>query len=86
MSIDTDKTTAEPIPIPVLSQKAIETAAQCWCDPRTSGTEMDADLFTVFAEVIERYRDALMWCSGSADFGPGGKACEGWNKIARPLI
>ncbi len=31
-------------------------------------------------------REALIWCSGSADFGPGGKAEIGWNKLCRPLI
>ena len=34
----------------------------------------------------DQLRDALIWCSGSADFGPGGKAETGWNKVCRPLI
>lgn len=29
--------------------EAREIAAQCWCDPKTENTEMDADLAEVFA-------------------------------------
>lgn len=29
--------------------------------------------------------EALIWCSGSQDFSPGGKAHEGWKKIV-PLL
>lgn len=36
--------------------------------------------------IIERARDALIWCSGSQDFGEGGQAREGWLKDCRPLI
>jgi hypothetical protein len=32
---------------------AIEKAAQCWCDERTSKTVMDTDLCQVFAEQLE---------------------------------
>lgn len=35
---------------------------------------------------IAAYREALQWCSGSADFAPGGKAREGWLRIAQPLL
>ncbi len=31
-------------------------------------------------------KEALIWCSGSTDFGPGGKAETGWNKTCRPLL
>ena len=31
-------------------------------------------------------QEALVWASGSADFGPGGKARKGWLKLARPAI
>ena len=30
--------------------------------------------------------DVLQWCSGSADFGVGGKARRGWLKLARPAL
>ena len=30
--------------------------------------------------------DALVWCSGSADFGEGGKARKGWLLICAPLL
>lgn len=47
------------------------------------------DAFRNLEEVeseIARLKDALIWCSGSADFGPGGQAEEGWNKVCRPLL
>ena len=37
-------------------------------------------------ETINAMRDALIWCSGSADFGPGGKAHVGFEKIVKPLL
>jgi hypothetical protein len=30
--------------------------------------------------------DALVWCSGSPDFGPGGQARAGWLKVVGPLL
>jgi len=47
---------------------------------------MDSKLATVFAEVIDEYIEAIQWCSGSADFGEGGQARDGWNKIMPPLL
>ena len=35
---------------------------------------------------IERFREALIWCSGSEDFNDGGKAREGWLKLCAPLL
>jgi len=37
-------------------------------------------------QLIEKLREALMWCSGSADFGEGGKARVGWLKCCEPLL
>lgn len=34
----------------------------------------------------EKLREALIWCSGSADFHEGGQAREGWLKLCQPLI
>ena len=45
----------------------------------------DAELERLRA-ALEESREALMWCSGSADFGAGGKAREGWLKICEPLL
>ncbi len=36
--------------------------------------------------LIEEYRDALIWCSGSPSFGPDGEAREGWLRICQPLL
>ena len=37
-------------------------------------------------EVIDELNDCLIWCSGSADFNPGGQAVNGWNNMVRPVI
>jgi len=37
-------------------------------------------------ERIEKLLDALRWCSGSADFGEGGQAREGWLILVQPLF
>lgn len=34
----------------------------------------------------KRLKEALQWCSGSADFAPKGKARTGWEKICQPLL
>lgn len=41
---------------------------------------------TQLAEKMEKYEDALIWCSGSEDFQIGGKARKGWEKLCLPLI
>jgi len=35
---------------------------------------------------IAELEDALIWCSGSGDFAPEGKARKGFLKIVRPLL
>ena len=35
---------------------------------------------------IKELQEALIWCSGSEDFGEGGKARKGWLKICKPLL
>ena len=35
---------------------------------------------------IKKFRDALIWCSVSGDFGLGGQARRGWLKLCKPLI
>ena len=61
-------------------------AARAWCTSTTSHIVMMPELAEVFASIIEDYRQALIWCSGSADFGPGGQAEVGWDKVCKPLI
>jgi hypothetical protein len=74
----------EPAVVPTEIARGI--AARVWCMPKTSHIVMDTELAEEFACTIERYRQALIWCSGSEDFGPGGKAEEGWNKTVAPLL
>ena len=68
------------------TEMALGKAAQAWCKIATSGKTMDPELAEAFAEIIDEYREALIWCSGSDDFGPGGQAREGWLKIERSLL
>ncbi len=35
---------------------------------------------------VEGLEGALVWCSGSSDFAPGGIAEAGWNNVCRPLL
>lgn len=41
---------------------------------------------TALAEQNNQQRDALIWMSGSDDFGPGGRAREGYEKLVLPLL
>ena len=68
------------------SKNARHKAAQAWCKSATSALAMDSVLAEAFAEIIDEYREALLWCSGSTDFGPEGQAREGWIKGVQPLI
>ncbi len=45
-------------------------------------TELDMQL----SHRIDKYKEALQWCGGSADFAQGGKAHKGWMKICDPLL
>jgi len=33
--------------------------------------------------LIKKLKDALIWCSGSSDFGEGGQARVGWLKVQK---
>lgn len=68
------------------SELARQKSAQAWCADLTSHTEMDVNLAEVFADILDKYIDALRWCSGSNDFAPKGKARRGWMKIQRELL
>jgi len=35
---------------------------------------------------IGKFKEALIWCSGSEDFQVDGKARKGWLKLCRPLL
>ena len=48
--------------------------------------EPGAEVVKECLDEIEKFRKALQWCSGSADFGHGGQAREGWLKICDPLL
>ncbi len=68
------------------SEFAMGKAARAWCAPTTSHVVMIPEVAMEFARIIDEYREALMWCRGSADFGVGGQAYEGWQKVCAPLL
>lgn len=37
-------------------------------------------------KLLEEAANALIFCSGSYDFGPEGQAKEGWDKLCRPVL
>lgn len=41
---------------------------------------------TALRELPGEALDAILWCSASQDFQPGGQAEYGWDKLCRPLI
>ena len=62
------------------SKHSTKLASQLWCLETTKHLEMMPELAEEIADLIDLYADALIWCSGSLDFGPGGKAEKGWKK------
>jgi hypothetical protein len=68
------------------SENSIHLAAQLWCLDTTKNIEMIPELAEEIANLIDIYKDALIWCSGSDDFGIDGKARKGWLKVCKPLI
>ncbi len=63
-----------------ISKKALEVAIEIM-----DGHD-DEELQLTIAFVLNKYVDALLWCSGSVDFQVGGQARTGWNKFVVPLI
>jgi hypothetical protein len=67
------------------SKLARERAAQCWCDSRVSDRIMDSELCEVFAELLNKYIDALIACGHLLDFSQG-KVENRWDEICSPLL
>lgn len=44
------------------------------------------DVSAIVMAHIAKLEEALIWCSGSPDFGEGGQAREGWLKLCKPLL
>lgn len=68
------------------SETALQVAARCWRDPRTEKSIMDVELAYVFAEQVDKYIEALIWLSRSADFGSDEQAETNWLKIRQELL
>jgi uncharacterized protein YfaS (alpha-2-macroglobulin family) len=49
-------------------------------------TQLANEISQVLADRLKQFQEALVWCSGSADFGPGGVAREGWERLCQPLL
>jgi len=71
--------------IPCLTKKALEVAAQLWCDPRVEDRVMDPEFAIVIAEKIDEYIHALVWCGAAPIFHPEGEGGEGYRKVVWPL-
>jgi hypothetical protein len=60
--------------------------------PDASVDECMEEISALEAEIMrlrtlyDRCIAALIWCSGSADFSPGGLAHVGWQKLVKPLL
>ena len=61
-------------------------AALCWRESTTSHIVMEPALAEAFARVLDEYVYALLWCSSSDDFQPGGRASAGWERVCAPLL
>lgn len=48
--------------------------------------DFPAVLLSEMKPEIDKYKEALHWCSGSSDFGPDGQARTGWLRICEPLL
>ena len=48
-------------------------------------TEMHLEIERL-SDKLAKAVEALLWCSGSADFNEGGVAREGWLKVCAPLL
>lgn len=58
-----------------------------WAEAKLEAEELTNGLKLNEAEArAERLEEALIWCSGSADFNEGGFAREGWLKLCAPLL
>jgi len=68
------------------TELALQKALRVWRTEKTCGIGMDIRIAEAFADILDKYIEALRWCSGSADFNPGGKAFLGWEKICAPLL
>ena len=68
------------------SKQALDIAAKLWRNPTIIDKDVDPALAKVIADKIDQYLDALFWCGGSADFGSGGQAEEGWKLVVLPLL
>jgi len=68
------------------TEEALGVAARAWCLTTTENITMDVALAKAFAQIIDHYREALIWCSGSNDFAVDGQARKGWEKLCVPLL
>ena len=77
----------------MVSEEATTWAAQLWCLPENEKRQMDAEFAMSIAQKVDGLisaldgcLDALIWTSGSSDFGVDGQAYKGWLKLGRPSI
>lgn len=61
---------------------SLKIASRCW----PTSAVPDPVLLYAFAQIIDEYRSALIWCSGADEFQPGGEARAGWERGCLPLL
>lgn len=49
-------------------------------------SDVYADVALKVEAVVTEFQEALVWCSGSGDFAPEGKAHGGWTTVCAPLM
>jgi hypothetical protein len=62
---------------------------ESWTEYGVQLSEANATLIAqapALYEALDKALEALIWCSGSDDFAPEGKAAVGWETFARPIV
>jgi len=69
-------------------RKQLRGSGRPWIERIVQRLEPKGDLGRALSApcACEELLDALIWCSGSQDFGPGGMARKGWLKKCKPLL
>jgi len=65
---------------------AKEVIIEDWRPLKVEEEERLKDELRAMQKALMMTREALIWCSGSFDFSPEGKAYMGWKNLAVPAI
>ena len=65
-----------------VSKRAIEICLSVY----NNSAEIDSEIFIKMVQKTDEILEVIQWMSGSADFGSGGQAEAGFNRIVRPIL